>query len=328
MTDFTHIHKDFENFSRFYTEDLYPRLAKKENLRLEKLAFFKKARIGAIAAGVLAFVSIFIAFDHLIAAIIIAALVGSIGFGIGYYPLGEMMKEAHSDIMPQIASQLGLNLQAKDFEPPAFERFRHYKLLPSYDRVDFEDLLTGARHGADFAIYEAHLENEHKDKDGNSSWSTAFHGQIFRIDYHREFLSETVIRRDTGFFNRFGKPGENFKQVGISSPRFEKAFEAWSTDQMEARYLLDPIVLERFLELENLYDGKNVRAAFAEGALYLALETGDRMAMGSAFKALDSQDSIETILKEFAAIYDLIDVMIKPTQGRTKGTFSIGDVQG
>ena len=42
------------------------------------------------------------------------------------------------------------------------------------------------------------------------------------------------------------KPGKEYSHVGLASPEFEKAFEAWSTDQVEARELLDPLVLERF----------------------------------------------------------------------------------
>jgi hypothetical protein len=327
MADFSHIHKDFAAFSRYYTDVLLPELRELEQTRLEKLALFKKWRLPAIGAGVLAAVLVMVSFRHGVAALIAGAVVGGIGFFAARHPLASLVAKTHGDLMPRIATQLGLSLTKSGFSPPALPRFQHYGLLPSYDRASFEDLLMGTRHGADFAIYEAHLEDESTDQDGDTTWTTVFHGQVFRIDYHKEFSSETVIRRDAGMFNRFSKPGKEFKQVGIASPRFEKAFEAWSTDQMEARYILDPIVLERFLELENLYHGKNVRAAFADGSLYIALETGDQMKVGSAFEALDSQDRIETILKEFATIYDLIDVMIKPTDGRMEGAFSVSDVR-
>ena len=45
MADFSHIHKDFAAFSRFYTDELLPELRELEQTRLEKLALFKKWRL-------------------------------------------------------------------------------------------------------------------------------------------------------------------------------------------------------------------------------------------------------------------------------------------
>jgi hypothetical protein len=123
------------------------------------------------------------------------------------------------------------------------------------------------------------------------------------------------------------KPGKGFQPVGLISSRFEKAFEAWSTDQVEARDLLDPIVLERFEELERLFGGKRLRAAFADGKLIIAIETGDRLNMGTMFKRLENKARVETVLKEFDVIFDLIDVILKRAEKPLTGAFSLADVK-
>ena len=96
---------------------------------------------------------------------------------------------------------------------------------------------------------------------------------------------------------------------------------------MEARDLLDPIVLERFLELERLFGGKKLRAAFTGGKLLVAIETGDRLNMGSMFKPLESAERIEKILKEFDVVFDLIDVLLKRVDKRLDGAFSVDQIR-
>lgn len=326
MYDFTKIHPGFDEFTRLYADELHPELQRMEQERQSRL---KHVRYGLAGGVALAIVAAFLAFrftGHPIV-MIIAALAGFlIPFGITWWPMHQLNKQVHDLSLQKIAGCLGMSFQRKGFTPIDFDTFRRYKLLPGYDRRNFEDLITGTRHGAEFYIYEGHLETESRDKDGNSTWTTVFRGQLFRIAYPKKFLGETVIARDSGILNKFGKPAKNFQQVGIASPRFEKAFEAWSTDQVEARELLDPIVLERFLELENIFNGKRVRAAFGDQSFFLAVETGDVMKMRSSFRALDSEERIAELLQDFAVLFNLIDIVIKPVEGRMDGTFSLHHV--
>ena len=66
--------------------------------------------------------------------------------------------------------------------------------------------------------------------------------------------------------------------------------------QVEARDLLDPIVLERFQELERLFGGKKLRAAFDDGKIMIAIETGDRLNIGTMFAPLHGPARVEAIL--------------------------------
>ncbi len=130
-----------------------------------------------------------------------------------------------------------------------------------------------------------------------------------------------------GPLNALMKPGKGYARVGLASPAFEKSFEAWSTDQVEARDLLDPIVLERFQELERLFGGKQLRAAFDGGKLLIAVETGDRLNIGTMFKPIDGAGRVETILKEFDVVFDLIDVLLARHNGTMNGAFSLSHVK-
>ena len=91
---------------------------------------------------------------------------------------------------------------------------------------------------------------------------------------------------------------------------------------MEARALLDPLVLERFEELERLFDGAKFRAAFSKGKLFVVLETGDKLNMGSMFETLELPSRVELLLKEFDLIFDLIDVALKQIDAPLTGAVS------
>ncbi len=147
------------------------------------------------------------------------------------------------------------------------------------------------------------------------------------IDYHKEFLGETVLKRDAGIFNRLMKPGKQFRRIGLASSKFEKIFEAWSTDQVEARELLDPLVLERFEEPDRLFGCAKFRAAFSNGKVLVALETGDKLNMGTIFKPLYGPECVAKILREFDLISDLIDILVKRSIGRLDGAFTVDAIK-
>ncbi len=313
--------EEFAGLSAFFEQEISPYLNGKEDARQHAVMMFG---LIAIATAVMAAAIVkFGPFGHenVRAAIIIGVL--SIGGGLWY--LNRTRNDITDGLLSRICEKLGFTYTRNISRPDYFVHFERLKMLPNFNREEWEDEVRGVREEADFVFCEAHLK--YKSSGKNSSTRTVFHGQLLVIDYHKAFLGETVIKRDRGVFNRFTKPGKEFQNVGIASPKFEKIFEAWSTDQVEARDLLDPIVLERFEELDRLFKGANLRAAFSGGKLFVAMETGDKLNMGSMFTPLAGPERIENILKEFDLIFDLIDVVLKRIDNRLGGAFNVDAVR-
>ena len=133
-----------------------------------------------------------------------------------------------------------------------------------------------------------------------------------QIDYPREFMGRTVVLRDAGIFNRKKKKG--MKRVGLVDPVFEKIFEAYSTDQVESRYLLTPTFMQRLVDLETSVSGKKIRFGFLEGKLFIAIEAPNQFEAGSMFKPLTDTDRTEKILHEISAIFNVVDGILKPLE--------------
>jgi hypothetical protein len=313
--------EEFRGFPEYYESEIAPYLGAKEDARQKAVM---QAGLIVIAAGVL--VAAALRFGPFGEGNFQAAFIaGMIGLAIAGYRLNKTRGDITHGLLERVCSHLNLGYVRNISRPSYCAEFDRLDLLPSFNRESWEDEVRGERHGASFVFSEAHLK--YKTSGKNSSTRTVFHGQLLVVDYQKRFLGETVIKRDAGVFNRLKKPGKNFQRIGIVSSKFEKIFEAWSTDQVEARELLDPLVLERFEELDRLFDGAKLRAAFSGGKLFLALETGDKLNMGSMFKPLRGPARVEKILKEFDLIYDLIDVLLKRVEGRMDGAFSVDAIR-
>lgn len=312
---------EFAGFDAFFKETIEPYLTEKEAARAAAVTNFL---ILCAATAALA-VSMFAYGPFGSANLQVAVMIVMAGGALSTWLLGRARADITHGLLNHIAGKLGFSYRGKVSRPLYYERFSRLKLLPGHNREAWEDEVRGSYRGNGFEFCEAHLK--YKSSGKNSSTRTVFHGQLFLIDYPKRFLGTTVVLREMGPLNAFMKPGREFARVGLASPVFEKAFEAWSTDQVEARDLLDPIVLERFQELERLFGGKKLRAAFDDGKIMIAIETGDRLNIGTMFAPLHGPARVEAILAEFDAIFDLIDVLLKRVEGRTTGAFSIADVK-
>ena len=313
---------EFRGFPEFFESEISPYLRSKEDARQQAVMHAGLIVIaGAFVAGsIIAFAPFG---EHKFQ---FGFFAGAIALAAAAWRLNRTRSDITHGLLQRVCQQLDFGYSRTIGRPEMFPTFDRLKLLPDFNREAWEDEVRGTREGAAFSFCEAHLK--YKTSGKNSSTRTVFHGQLLEIDYNRKFLGETVVRRDAGLLNRFGKPGRDFQNVGIASPKFEKIFEAWSTDQVEARELLDPLVLERFEELDRLFEGAKLRAAFTGGKLLIAMETGDKLNMGSMFKSLDGPARVEKILHEFDLIFDLIDVLLKRVDTRLDGAFSVDAVRG
>ncbi|WP_428409806.1 DUF3137 domain-containing protein [Hyphococcus sp.] len=313
--------EEFSGLSGFYESEIAPYLRAKEDARQQAVM---QAGLIIIAAAVAAF-AVFRYAPFGDGNIQAGVITGMMGLAAATWRVNKTRGDITGGLLQRICGKLGYAYRRNIGRPSYFADYDRLKLVPSFNRESWEDEVRGARHGAEFVFCEAHLK--YKSSGKNSSTRTVFHGQLLVIDYHKKFLGETVVRRDAGILNRLGKPGREFQNVGIVSPQFEKIFEAWSTDQVEARELLDPLVLERFEELDRLFNGAKLRAAFTGGKLCLALETGDKLNMGSMFAPLEGPSRVDRILHEFDLIFDLTDVLLKRIDGRLDGAFSVDAVR-
>jgi len=174
--------------------------------------------------------------------------------------------------------------------------------------VSIEDEITGQVHGAEFRSIEVELMRVF---DSDLKWT--FQGQLMSITFPRKFLGRTcVLRNKLSFQNNMAG---DMKHVGLVDPAFQSVFKAYSTDQVEARYLLTPVFMETLMDLERSVNGQNIRFGFVGNQLLIAVETEDRFEIGSMSKTLMAPSRTQKILDEICAIYEVVDIVSHAKRG-------------
>ena len=245
--------------------------------------------------------------------------------------------KARSGVMEALAPALGLGFAPRPAAPIDLSAFEgtYYGSLFKHSRC--QDVLSGARGGAAFEIFDAALTGRSKGPDGKwragepPKWleGVAFNlTRVVRVAVPGRWTARTVIIKDFGVVNRLYQP-QGMERVRLVDPKFEKLFEVFSTDQTEARAFLSPVIMERLLELEDLFVVKAQRneesspppavAVFADGAFMLAFpftqlrDRGDGLRM-LKLSAVDDM-VVDLILKELDAVLGVVDAVAGPEAG-------------
>lgn len=101
---------------------------------------------------------------------------------------------------------------------------------------------------------------------------------------------------------------KKMQNVRLEDLTFDKKFNVYTQDQIEARYLLTPAFMERLKSLETSFGTKNIKCSFFEDNIMFAISTNkDLFELGSLYKSLKSKKSIEEFYNEIHSIQEMIN---------------------
>ena len=102
------------------------------------------------------------------------------------------------------------------------------------------------------------------------------------------------------------KKEEPMDMVILEDPIFGKRFKVYSSDQVEARYLVTPAFMERLYNLKTAFGSKNVKCSFYADTLMVSIATKkDLFEICSLYKP--TKEVIYDFYKELNSIYEMID---------------------
>jgi hypothetical protein len=213
-------------------------------------------------------------------------------------------------VLPLLARRFG-SLTYRQPPPPDLRALNEHRVLRDFDTMIAEDEIAGHHRGLPLRITEVTLR-----KDAGEDATTVFDGLLIELALPRSLTGTTAVISDQGLFGNLGtrlRP-TTLPRVRLEDPRFEKRFEVYGSDQIEARALLTPAFMERLTVLAER-TGFTLPGALAEGnrlTLALPKRTMGKLfqpppywkpAGGQALVTL-SQD-IEAVLKMADAVIDL-----------------------
>lgn len=303
-----------DGLANLYAERIEPILRAQEEERGKAMIVFRGRAVFVAIATMAAVALAWWWFQDIFYVLFAGVGIGLGGMVYAYQPLQAVATATKQQSLTTIAEAIGSTYRLAGFETAGVRQLEELKLLPSCDRASYQDCFSGHHAGCAFSFHDGHRERRVKTKNGER-WDTVFRGQLIRIAFPKKFAGTTVIRRDAGLFNFMQRWFTELQRVGLGDSRLEKAFEVYASDQVEARYLIHPVFMERLLALEQAFNGKNLRGAFVGGDLLVAIEGGDKFEIGSMFSSLVDIARVRVIVNDITEIMRLIEAVLTAEQG-------------
>jgi len=184
------------------------------------------------------------------------------------------------------------------------------------DLYKTEDLVYGeiGRTAVHFAEVGAQFLYEGKAND-------IFNGILFCASFNKHFDGLTLVkpRQYTSGLSKWINQNllTNSRAVDLENAEFNRTFFTQASDQVEARYILTPSLMERLLEL-NHYADSTISVSFVWSNVYIAFPLNHNYFEAPIFKSLLNADVLEKDLNMLRLMYNVVEELDLNTRIWTK----------
>jgi len=179
--------------------------------------------------------------------------------------------------------------------------------LYSYTDLMVDDGFTGTHLGYDFLIDEMKITRT-SGTGKNRQTVTLFSGLVLGIAGNRLFADDVLIRRRGRTPN-----GKQFQRVHLEDVQFEKMFDAFGTDQIAARCLLEPMKMELIMATAG-------RISSSDTPEFMFLQDGFFLFVPSDKNYFEPEgittsvyeiDTVKKILTDIRVVLSLIEMLLE-----------------
>ena len=303
--DYKQIQRDVfkEEFRKFFKENISTGLEKIEKVRI--LAIVGCSFIGIIIAiiGILSFLIItnenadidgeFFKFVATIILFLCFAITGIIKLYKNY---------AKKSILPKLLNYIGDFELIKDASVNAKDRIyvESLDLFDMFNRYNCDDRIKGVYKGIKIDIAE--IELLYVSGYGRSkSVKKVFNGVFLKVPSLKKFKGKTIIE------SNFALGKGNKDRIHLEDPEFEKRYNTYGTDQIEARYLITPAFMNRMVELSKKGSCKNITLSFEYDYVNIAVASTKDWFEVPFTKPATEISNYRGIVLELLTIFSIVD---------------------
>ncbi len=249
-----------EEFKKIYDEKFVPIL---ENLELGRLENIKKCKklIPIAIVGLLIALPFFFTENpvHIIIGLVIFVVSQLITISLYMGIKNAERKDLKNQIVSKILALYGNLFFSDNKDAVSFREIKDMGLYRRASKKTTDDVIIGVHKGCNLVISESRLTHQESRGSGeNRSTETVvdFNGLIVKIQMKKNFTGKTIVGIKGDIDKKWG-----FEKVELESIDFMKNREVYSTDQIEARYILTTAFMERLAAL-----GKNFVKDYANNS--------------------------------------------------------------
>jgi hypothetical protein len=215
-------------------------------------------------------------------------------------PGGRYAKAFKRELMPLLLRHRG-ELRYVEGAVPAVGDLAAKGLLPRHDRAAIDDAIAGRYAGYELRLSEIELERE-----GGKNDTTVFLGLLLTLAVDTPFLGTTIV------LDKSRPAPSGLMPVRLEDPRFASIYDVYGNDQVEARTVLTPAVMERLLSMADGGDFFPPSCLVERDSITFAVaQTGTRLLFEPpSLQAHDAAAQLQYLEDELALVFRLVDAMI------------------
>jgi hypothetical protein len=200
--------------------------------------------------------------------------------------------------------------------------FTESRIFPNQQihRYKGSDFVTGSYGEGLFAFSQLQVQEITKTRSGGKTEtkiSELFKGLFYIADFNKSFTGKTAIYPDyarSAFGAQFGEminhamEFDNTHLVTLEDTEFEKEFAVYSTDQVEARYILSPTMVEHIKLIRSKLE-KDLYFSFIKNRVYVAIPSDLEILVPIIFNDMTKFESIEPIYYGIDVLLNISNVL-------------------
>jgi hypothetical protein len=214
-------------------------------------------------------------------------------------------------ILPEVTKVFGGLTYKIDGQIP-MEDLKPSDIVPKHSLYNSEDYFSGHYKGVNLSFSEIDLEERHRTKD-ETRYVSVFKGLAILLSMeNKKFYGHTILKKDQSKAAKWvlQKTNKTLKRANFVDPEFEDLFDAYTNDQVEARYLIDPKIMERYKDLHQHYNSKDMRVAYFDDKVFILIESKSKhFEPADLYTPATDEDSLLQMKQEVQDILSIIDYL-------------------
>lgn len=247
--------------------------------------------------------------------LVIISLITALVFIVTFFIELIIAKKLKKEMM----QKLSLDINNFRYEPDKGLEKRYFdaaNFIKNYNKYSACDYMSGSlESGKSFAISEIVVKNEQRDREGRQSEFILFSGIFGMMTANNEYNFDLNITPD--FNNKYLNQmmndlkkmlGANKNVVRLENPEFERYFEVYSDNQVEARKVLTINFMEKLLNLRKKMK-KKITVIYKSRIIYFFIEKGTIINEKLLLKHGITKETMDNTLNNIKEICETIDLL-------------------
>ncbi|MBQ9292811.1 MAG: DUF3137 domain-containing protein [Campylobacter sp.] len=209
----------------------------------------------------------------------------------------KMMKKIIKEISPNLVYERNKHIEFKEFLEPMIYNEGYI------DNYGGNDLIQGEIDGVKIKFSDVYFKKVILTLDREFIKNeTMFKGILFIADFNKFFKSRLVVLDK---FDEFAKC--QYKKIVMDNIEFNKTFTTHGYNEINARYILTPVLMEKILKLRKTF-AKRLNICFLQNKIYIYIYVGrDSFEELDYYKPIIGENSIvEEYKKEIMQFIDIV----------------------